>query len=442
MSVRVRFAPSPTGQVHIGNIRTAIFNWLFARHEGGKFLLRIEDTDRERSTPEAVRTVLESLAWLGMNFDETPLYQSTQTEKHLAAAETLLSKGFAYKEDKGNTGKGECIILKAPAEDVSYCDIVKGQLTKKAADIQDMVIVRSDGTPVFHLANVVDDIEMGITHIIRGDDHVENTYKHIPLFRALGAEPPKYAHLPMIVNAQGKPYSKRDGAAFVGEFRDQGFLSGALFNYLALLGWSPGEDREKMSLQEMIELFTLERIKSGPAQMDLRKLTHMNQLYVEAMPLDEFIAAVKSSLPGEAWLQDADPALLSRTAALMQSRTHLFTYASSWKYFFSDNFEVDAKSARKLLAKPGIADALKALASEIEGSEFTEGGIETALRRAEAQCGISEGKLNQPVRIAVTGTPAGAGIYETMALLGRNTCLKRLRVAAENMAAVPAEEAQ
>jgi glutamyl-tRNA synthetase len=305
-----------------------------------------------------------------------------------------------------------------------------------------MVIVRSDGTPVFHLANVVDDIEMAITHIIRGDDHVENTYKHIPLFRALGAEPPKYAHLPMIVNAQGQPYSKRDGAAFVGEFREQGFLAGALFNYLALLGWSPGEDREKMSMQEMIESFTLERIKSGPAQMDLRKLTHMNQLYVEAMPLDNFISSVKSALPGEAWLQNADPSLLSKTAALMQSRTHLFTFARAWKCFFSDEFEVDEKSVRKLLAKPGVAAALSELASQIESGEFTESGIEAALRRSENKSGISEGKLNQPVRIAVTGTPAGAGIYETMALLGRDTCLRRLRFAAVNMAAVPEEEAQ
>lgn len=440
MSVRVRFAPSPTGQVHIGNIRTAIFNWLFARHEGGKFLLRIEDTDRERSTHEAVQTVLDSLAWLGMDYDGEPVYQSTQTEKHLEAAEILLSKGLAYKEDKGNTGKGECVILKAPTEDVTYVDEVKGELTKKAGDIQDMVIVRSDGTPVFHLANVVDDINMNITHIVRGDDHVENTYKHIPLFRALGGDPPRYAHLPMIVNQQGKPYSKRDGSAFVGEFKDQGFLAGALFNYLALLGWSPGDDREKMSIDEMVEAFTLDRIKSGPAQMDARKLTHMNQLYVEALPVDEFIASVKSSLQDEAWLAEADPEQLAKTAALMQSRTHLFTYARDWKYFFSDDFEYHAKSVRKLLAKPGIADALRQLADAFESIDFTETAIESSIRKVEAEREIKEGKLNQPTRIAVAGIPAGAGLYETLCLLGRETSVKRIRHAAEYLAIVPEEK--
>lgn len=441
MSVRVRFAPSPTGQVHIGNIRTAIFNWLFARHEGGKFLLRIEDTDRERSTPEAVKTVLDSLGWLGMDYDEEPLYQSTQTEKHLAAAEELLAKGLAYKEDKGNTGKGECVILKAPTEDVTYVDEVKGELTKKAGDIQDMVIVRSDGTPVFHLANVVDDINMNVTHIIRGDDHVENTYKHIPLFRALGAEPPMYAHLPMIINQQGKPYSKRDGSAFVGEFREQGYLAGALFNYLALLGWSPGDDREMMSVKEMIEAFTLDRIKSGPAQMDTRKLTHMNQLYVEAMPLDSFIASVTEALQDESWLAGADPDALRAVAALMQSRTHLFTYAKDWKYFFSDEFEYHDKSVRKLLAKPGIKEALQALAAAFEETSFTQDELEAAIRKVENDHGIKEGKLNQPTRIAVAGIPAGAGLYETLALLGKETCLKRIRHAADNLANAPEESA-
>ena len=211
--VRTRFAPSPTGQVHIGNIRAAIFNWLYARHAGGQFLLRIEDTDRARSTPEAVRAVLNAMEWLGLNWDTEPLYQSTRTTAHLAAAEELLRNGHAYKEDKGGTGQGECILFRMPGTDMGFHDEIKGDLAKKAADMKDFVIVRSNGTPVFHLANVVDDIHMQITHIIRGDDHVENTYRHVALFQALGAPVPKYAHLPMIVNAQGTPYSKRDGAA-------------------------------------------------------------------------------------------------------------------------------------------------------------------------------------------------------------------------------------
>ena len=242
MKPRVRFAPSPTGNVHIGNIRAAIFNWLYARHTGGTFLLRVEDTDLERSTPEAIRTLLDCMEWLKLDYDEPVVYQTTQVKKHLAAAEKLLADGRAYKENKG--GKGDCVIFRMPKDgDVAYRDLVKGEMRKHAADTQDFVIVRSDGSPVFHLANVVDDITQGVTHVIRGDDHVENTFKHIELFKALGAEPPQYAHLPMIVNHMGKPYSKRDGAAFVGEFREQGYLPDALFNFLVLLGWAPGDDR-------------------------------------------------------------------------------------------------------------------------------------------------------------------------------------------------------
>jgi len=207
---RVRFAPSPTGNVHVGNIRAAIFNWLHARHCGGKFLLRVEDTDRERSTPEAIKTLLECMAWLGLDFDEPAVYQSKQTERHLEVARDLVARGHAYLDAKG--GEGECVVFKMPKEgELRYHDIVKGEIKKKAKDTQDFVIVRSDGTPVFHLANVVDDIDMRITAVIRGDDHVENTFKHIELFKAIGVTPPEYGHLPMIVNAQGKPYSISTG---------------------------------------------------------------------------------------------------------------------------------------------------------------------------------------------------------------------------------------
>ena len=336
MSVRVRFAPSPTGQVHIGNIRAAIFNWLFARHEGGLFLLRIEDTDRERSTPEAVQAVLDAMAWLGLEYDEEPLYQSHRTESHLAAAEDLLKKGAAYKEDKGGTGRGECVIFRMPGEAMEFHDEIKGDLRKEADDLKDFVIVRSDGTPTFHLGNVVDDIEMKITHVMRGDDHVENTYRHVALYRALDAETPRFAHLPMIVNQHGKPYSKRDGAAFVGEFKENGFLPEALLNFLTLLGWSPGGDREKLRRAELVELFSLDRVKSSPAQMDLRKLTHLNSQYVAELPLVQFTDAAKSTLVGSEWAQGVDEDYFGKVCALMQSRTHLYSYARDWKYFFSD----------------------------------------------------------------------------------------------------------
>ena len=229
--IRVRFAPSPTGKVHIGNIRAAIYNWLFARHTGGKFLLRVEDTDLERSTPEAIAVLFDCMKWLGLDWDEEVFYQTKNVKRHLEVVDQLLATGHAYKVEKtSRDGKtGVVTMFRMPKEGViEFDDIVKGHMAKKAEDIQDFAIVRSDGSPIFHIANVVDDIDQRVTHIIRGDDHVENTFKHICIFRALGAEVPKYGHLSMIVNQQGKPYSKRDGAAFVGEYREQGYLPEAL----------------------------------------------------------------------------------------------------------------------------------------------------------------------------------------------------------------------
>ena len=425
MSVRVRFAPSPTGQVHIGNIRAAIFNWLFARHNGGQFLLRIEDTDRERSTPEAVQTILGAMEWLGLNFDETPLYQSTQHGRHREAAEKLLAAGRAYKEDKGGTGQGECIIFRMPGTDMGFHDEIKGDLLKKAEDMKDFVIVRSDGSPVFHLANVVDDITQGITHIIRGDDHVENTFRHVALYQALGAPVPRYAHLPMIVNAQGKPYSKRDGAAYVGQFRDMGYSADALFNYLTLLGWSPGEDREKMTRDEIIAAFTLDRVKSSPAQMDIRKLTHMNGLYLADLPLEIFATGVRRHLIKLDWGQALDEPLFLKVCRLMQSRTPLFVQSESWKYFFVDPLEYDEKAVHKTLRKEGVKAALETIRDHLAGCDFSEVGIQQAIRSSEAALGSGEGKLNQTIRIAVTGVTTGAGIYETLCVLGRERSLAR-----------------
>lgn len=426
MSVRVRFAPSPTGQVHIGNIRAAIFNWLFARHNSGQFLLRIEDTDRERSTPEAVQTILNAMEWLGLTFDETPLYQSTQHDQHRLAAEKLLQNGHAYKEDKGGTGQGECIIFKMPGTDMMFHDEVKGDLRKKAGDMKDFVIVRSDGSPVFHLANVVDDITQNITHIIRGDDHVENTFRHVALYQALAAPVPRYAHLPMIVNAQGKPYSKRDGAAYVGQFREMGYSAEALFNYLTLLGWSPGEDREKMTRDEIISLFTLERVKSGPAQMDIRKLTHMNGLYLAELPVDVFAAEARRHIGKLDWGKNLNEGLFMAVCKLMQSRTPLYPQCETWKYFFVDPIEYDEKAVHKTLRKDGVKPALEAIRTALPQCDFSETGIQQAIRQAEAAVGAAEGKLNQPLRVAVTGVAIGAGIYEILALMGRERTLARL----------------
>ncbi|MDD4342159.1 MAG: glutamate--tRNA ligase family protein [Kiritimatiellae bacterium] len=430
MTIRTRFAPSPTGNVHIGNIRAAIYNWLFSRHMGGAFLLRIEDTDRARSTPEAVQTVLDALAWLGLDHDDEPLYQRTQRQRHLEVAEELLAKGAAYKEDKGGTGKGECIVFKMPGRDIAFQDAVKGEMAKKAEDVKDFVLVRSDGSPVFHLGNVVDDITMGITHVIRGDDHVENTFKHLAMYEAIGVPPPVFAHLPMIVNAQGKPYSKRDGAAYVGEFQKQGFLPEALFNSLALLGWSPGEDREVMTRDEMVASFSLERVRSAPSQLDMTKLLWMNGEHLKRRGHEEIAAGCRAAMERNGqWREDIDPAYFQAVVACMGERVNLFgDLGQQAGFFFDEAFPYDEKSVRKRLLKEGALDILHEELAVFEGLEpFTAAATEAALRTVAEQTGRGMGALVHPVRVAVSGTAVGPGLFEMLAVMGKERVLRRIR---------------
>lgn len=520
MGVRVRFAPSPTGQVHIGNIRAAIFNWLFARHEHGSFLLRVEDTDLERSTPQAIATLLEVMDWLGLNYDEPVFYQTTQSAKHVEAARKMLAGGQAYTDNKGGeapavlfrfpydttgipevetageqqlqlhdsvpltiSGKGvefatvspkgrpapggatlagfkdlvacdaegkvifrleehldgilsgnavftlpEARSIRYLRRTVSYDDIVKGRMTKPLDAMKDMVIVRSDGSPVFHLANVIDDITQGVTHIIRGDDHVENTFKHIFLFHALGAPVPRYAHLPMIINAQGKPYSKRDGDAFVGDFRDKGFLADTLFNYLSLLGWSPKDGREKMSREELVEAFTLAGCLRGPSQMDIQKMTNLNGQYIAAMPFADFLAEAQKEAKKQPWGAQAESGLFHQVAAFMQSRVKRFVDIAQWSYFFVEEPERDAKVCEKLLRDETHRRALAELPERFSAlPQFTAAAVESVVEEVAAKYGIPHGKLNQPLRAAVTGTNVGAGIFETVELIGCGRTCKRLR---------------
>lgn len=429
MNVRTRFAPSPTGNVHIGNIRAAIYNWLYARHEGGQFLLRIEDTDRERSTPQAVQTVLDSMEWLGLTFDETPVYQSAQLSAHLAAAERLLSSGQAYKLDKGGAGKGECVMFKMPGTDMAFRDEIKGELRKAAKDLPDFVIVRSNGTPVFHLANVVDDITMGITHIIRGDDHVENTFRHVALFQALGAPLPKYAHLPMIVNAQGKPYSKRDGDAYVGEFREKGYLADALFNYLVLLGWSPGDDREMLLREELVRLFDFSRVQSSPAQMDLRKLQWMNGEYMKALPAEIRRQQCRAVLQARGlWRDDLPSGYFDQVLAVMAERIRLFTdIADQAGYFFTEDYPYDEKSVNKRLKKEGALEGLAAIRAAFALlDDFTAASTDKALHDLAAQRGLQAGDLVHPIRVAVSGTAAGPSLFPMLEVLGKDRVLARM----------------
>ncbi|MDD5483604.1 MAG: glutamate--tRNA ligase family protein [Kiritimatiellae bacterium] len=433
MSTRVRFAPSPTGQVHIGNMRAAIFNWLFARHTGGKFLLRIEDTDRERSTPEALQAIFTAMDWLGIEPDEPPVYQSARLAAHLETAEKLLSSGHAYRAPR--TGKdgapeGECVVFKMPGTDIIFRDAIKGQLRKAAADMKDFVIVRSNNTPVFHLANVADDIAMGITDIIRGDDHIENTYRHAAMFQALGAAVPQYAHLPMIVNAQGKPYSKRDGTAFVGEFREKGYLADVLFNYLALLGWSPGDDREILAREEMIRLFEISRVKSAPARVDLEKLSWMNGEYIKALPREILAEECRRILAGHGlWKPDADAGYAGEVFELMRPRIKIFPdIAALGAFFFTEDYPCDSAAVKKrLLTGDDILPRLLELNERFKKLEkFNAAASEQALRQYGAESGIGAGPLIHAVRVAVSGLAMGPGLFEMLAVLGKTRVTGRI----------------
>ena len=437
--IRVRFAPSPTGKVHIGNIRAAIYNWLYARHTGGKFLLRVEDTDLERSTPEAIAVLFDCMKWLGLDWDEEVFYQTKNVKRHLEAVDRLLASGHAYKVEKtSRDGKtGVVTMFKMPKEGViEFDDIVKGHMAKKAEDIQDFAIVRSDGSPIFHIANVVDDIDQRVTHVIRGDDHVENTFKHICIFRALGASVPKYGHLSMIVNQQGKPYSKRDGAAFVGEYREQGYLPEALFNYLLLLGWNPGDDREVLTREEMIRLFELEKVHVTAAMFDPKKLAWMNGEYIKKIPHDEFVGEVKKRVSSlVAQVPAHDDAWWSYLAGQLQVRTKFLNDIPGMaRCFVADDFPFDEKAVEKRLRKPGVKGLLLDLAERFSKvADWSAPALEAVVK--ELSQGNGMGPWVHPIRVAVSGRGEGIGLFEMLQLLGRDTTLARLRKAAETLAA-------
>ena len=435
-NIRVRFAPSPTGKVHIGNIRAAIYNWLYARHTGGRFLLRVEDTDLERSTPEAIQALLECMQWLGLDYDEEAFYQTKNKPRHMEAVEKLLASGHAYRcERTSRDGKtGEVIMFKMPTEGViEFDDIVKGKMSKKAEDIQDFAIVRSDGSPIFHIANVVDDIDQGVTHIIRGDDHVENTFKHICMFKALGAPVPKYGHLSMIVNQQGKPYSKRDGAAFVGEFRDQGYLPDALFNYLLLLGWNPGDDREVLTKSEMIELFDLAKVHVTAAKFDMKKLQWMNGEYIKRMPKDVFTSELVRRV-NEAGMTIPEGYDTDYLVDQLQIRTKFLNdIPAACRCFFSDEFEMDEKAVDKRLKKEGVKALLLDLVERFRNApEWAAPALENLVK--ELSQGNGMGPWVHPIRVAVSGRGEGIGLFEMLQLLGREKTIARLSCAAEKYA--------
>ena len=440
MKVRVRFAPSPTGYLHIGGARTALFNWLYARHTGGTFVLRIEDTDAARNTQEAVDVILNGLRWLGLNWDEGPLtadatgpckgdrgpyFQSQRKANYLARVEALLSRGLAYEHEGA-------IKFKMTREPITIPDLVVGDVVRPLTDREeqdpDWVLVRSDGQPVFHFVNVVDDLEMGITHVIRGEDHLSNTAKHIALFKAFGVPPPHYAHIPLILNADGSKMSKRDRGASLTTYLDDGFLPEAVDNYLCLLGWSPKDNTEKLSLAEVVERFDLPQILRHNAKFDFEKLVWLQGEYCRELPADRFYElAVHAFAKVGVNTNKFDTGYVK--AALDTCRGKIKTFAELPAYagfYFRDEITCEPEAAKKAFVlenKPRlelVRDAFGKLAA------FDAASIEAALKATATELGVKVGVLIHPTRLAVTGNPHGPSLYHLLEVIGKEKAMGRI----------------
>ncbi|HWS88923.1 MAG TPA: glutamate--tRNA ligase [Pyrinomonadaceae bacterium] len=499
MTVRVRFAPSPTGYLHIGSARTALFNWLYARSRGGKFLLRVEDTDLQRSTDESTRSILEGLAWLGISdYDEEIVFQSRNADKHRAAALRLVREGKAYRdftpkgeradanvkqeiaerartaaegsgvdhranpyrdlppeesESRAEGGEPFAVRLKvSPEGQTRFADAVYGEQERAHSEIEDLVLLRSgDLSPLYNLSVVVDDIEMGITHVIRGQDHLTNTHKQILIYEALGAQVPTFAHLPLILAPNKAKLSKRKHGEVVSltTYRDRGFIPAAFRNYLALLGWSPGEEnKELMSLEELVSLFSLEGVHrsnavfnfsdTDPRQWTDQKALWMNAEYVRTMPLEELLPMVKAEL-GSAGLWQAEyeggrAGWFGRTVELIRQRfITLKDFSGQGRAYFADDFEYDPAAVAKNLKKdPALRELLPGLAERVGAVEpWTPEGTEKALRDFADEKGVKAGLLINASRTALTGQAVGPSMFEVFDVVGRDASARRLRAAAD-----------
>jgi len=491
MSVRVRFAPSPTGYLHIGAARSALFNWLYARKTGGKFLLRIEDTDLQRSTEESTRSIIEGLEWLGLDYDEDLVFQSANAPQHRAAALRLLEEGKAYRDfapkeqrdDKdvkqgiseraraqslegvalhsnpyrdlpreesdarAAAGEAFAIRLKVPAEgQTKFQDIVYGPQERGHSEIEDLVLLRSDGHPLYNLSVVIDDISMGITHVIRGQDHLTNTHKQILLYEALGAPVPQFAHLPLILAPNKGKLSKRKHGEVVSltTYRDRGFVPAAFRNFLALLGWAPPEGKEVLSKEELVEYFSLEGINRANAifnfqEHDPRRWTDdkalwMNAEYIRTMPLDELLPMVKTELrANKLWREeydDEDSGWLRKTVDLIRQRYFtLKDFSEQGRAYFSDDFDFDEAAVNKNLRKePRLRELLQGLADRLETVEpFNIETAETALRTFADDNDVKAGLLINGARTMLTGQAVGPSMFEIFDVLGRESSVQRLR---------------
>jgi glutamyl-tRNA synthetase len=418
MTVRVRFAPSPTGFLHIGGVHTALFNWLFARHEDGDFLLRIENTDTGREVAEATDHILESLGWLGLHWDGEPTFQLDRLERSKQEAARLLEEGAAY-EDEG------AIRIRMPDDGVTaWDDAIRGRIEFPNEKLEDLVLVRADGRPTYNFASPLEDWLDGITHVIRGDDHISNTPKQIRVLEALGARVPVYAHLAMIFGPDGQKLSKRHGAVSVAEFRAAGYVPPALVNYLALLGWSYDDHTEIMSMEELVERFSLERVGSSPAIFDYAKLEHLNGVYLRAMPLDQYADVLVTYLRESGF--EGDEARIRATAPLVQEKIATLGKFPEFAGFLFHRVE----PPRELLEGSGpVLEAAREVLATLE--PWNRESIESALRGLAERLGLKPREAFQPVRVAVTGSKISPGLFESIELLGREETLVRLDAALE-----------
>jgi glutamyl-tRNA synthetase len=475
--VRVRFAPSPTGYLHVGGARTALFNWLYARRHGGTFVLRIEDTDTERSSWEMVAGIVEGLRWLGLDWDEgpdiggphAPYFQSQRIDTYRAMAERFVAQGHAYycycspdtlqrkrqaAEAAGGgwvydrtccalgpeeiaareaAGTPRAIRFKVPSGQTTFSDLVRGPIAFDNANIEDFVILRSDRQPTYHLSVVADDVGMAISHVVRGDDHISNTPKQVLLYQALDAEPPKFAHVPLILGPDRKRLSKRHGATSVMEYQRLGYLPEAMVNFLSLLGWSPGDDREVLTRGELIAAFTLEGISGGNAVFNAEKLDWFNQQYIVSLPIEDLASRLEPVLR-EAGLWRAELAgtereWLLRVLALVRPRVRkLDQFVEELRPFLDENVGYDASAVAKHLARPEVRDAITALSDIMAGLEpFTQDALEAALRGLADTHGVKAAGLIHATRVAVTGRAVSPGLFEVLELLGRDRSVRRLR---------------
>ena len=427
--VRVRFAPAPTGFMHVGNVRTAVYNWLFARHKNGKFILRIEDTDRTRSTPEATQAILDGLTWLGLNWDEGPFFQSQRLDLYNEAAERLLAKGLAYYRE--DVGKGRAIYLKMPeeAKKIVVSDLIHDKIVFDGRLLDDFVIIKSDGFPTYNFACVVDDINLKITDVIRGDEHISNTPRQLVIYEALEQSPPRFAHLPMILGSDGSKLSKRRGATSLEEYKARGFPPQALVNFLALLGWSPGDNREFLSQDELMAEFSLERIRKTSSQFDENKLLWLSAEHMKNASPEEFTRWATEFLREAAPdFERKDEAWWRRFFALYRQRLKtLGDLISQAGFFFREDFQYDPEAVDKVLQEEGVPELLAQAGECLKVLEdFSPQEIEKALRDLAQKKSIAFGKLAQPVRVATTGTRVSASLFETLSLLGKERSIKRL----------------